>query len=439
MKYLNKILFFITLTTSLQAQVSFESFNPDSLSHRKKRFSFAHMYFGLEGFNTQSGQTSVLSANNQLSQSTFSGYTVPRLMWGGTHFWGHADIYLSFPIGGYKKTIPKELQAMDYNMGVETGIKYYPWTVLKNHKLRPYVGIAWNIASFSQQQNGKEASISQFKNTTPLLLGLGFKHKKWLIEGGLQYFYNHRMPYPITPTIEADIELPKTAFVLSSKFLLETTAQSKDYIKKRMTNLKEHKKFSTFYVGIGPSGTTSIQSKSSFDQAKYPFLANQKRYYGIIPDITAGYFFSKAELNVGLAYRKMKNGFTGFGVSHYNERQSLMLESYKFLFDYHGFVPYLGLTGSRENLYFASRDKNADNKWKEYRQTKYPLGVVFGWDIRPTRAESWLLRTNLRYTPLQMDVEDKKVAFDYLEFNFIQLVLFPERIIVNSKKRTKTL
>jgi hypothetical protein len=305
MNYIYKTLLLSILTLTLHAQIRFDSFNPDSLSHRKQRFSFAHMYFGLEGFNTQSGQTSILTANNQQSQATFSGYTIPRLMWGGTHFWGHADIYLAFPLGGYKKSIPTELQAMSYSMGVETGIKYYPWTVLKSHKLRPYVGIAWNIASFSQQQQGQDASISQFKNTTPLLLGLGFKHKKLLIEGGLQYFYNNKMPYPITKTVETNVELPKLAFSLSAKYLLETTSQGGNYIKKRMANLEKRKKFSTFYVGIGPSGTTSIQSKSSFDEAKYPFLSKQKRYYGVIPDITAGYFFSKAELNLGLAYRKM--------------------------------------------------------------------------------------------------------------------------------------
>ncbi len=436
--FMKKPLLAILLTTTfllegqVQAQNSFDSFKYDSLSARKKRFSFAHMYFGLEGFTTQNGSSPIIGANNQVANIPFAGYTIPRLMWGGTHFWGHADIYLSFPIGGYKKTVATEFSKMSYDSGVETGIKYYPWTVLKSHSLRPYVGIAWNISTYSHQQKNKDPSITQFKNTTPLLFGVGFKHKKLLFEGGLQYFYNNKTEYPVSPTVNGNVAFPKLAFQLSGKYLLETTYQGGDAIKKRMKNLVEHKKFNTFYVGIGPSGTTSVQSKSSYDVEKYPFFANQKRYFGIIPDMAAGYFFSKVEMNLGFSYRKMNNSFTGFNVLHVTKRQSLMLEAYKFLFDYHGFLPFVGLTASRENLYFGNRD---NNKVQEYNQTKNALGVIFGWDIRPTRAESWLLRTNLRYAPIKMDVEGKKIAFDYIEFNFIQLVLFPERMIIQAKNK----
>jgi hypothetical protein len=72
MKHFYKVLISILLTSSLQAQVRFDAFEPDSLSHRKKRFSFAHMYFGLEGFKSQSGQTSIATANSQLQKTTFS-------------------------------------------------------------------------------------------------------------------------------------------------------------------------------------------------------------------------------------------------------------------------------------------------------------------------------------------------------------------------------
>lgn len=126
----------------------------------------------------------------------------------------------------------------------------------------------------------------------------------------------------------------------------------------------------------------------------------------------------------------MGDTYQGFGVGHINKRQSLMLEAYKFLFDYHGFLPFAGVTLSNENLGFSTIDVKKDKEWTNYSQTKKALGLIFGWDIRPTRADSWLLRTNLRYAPVKMDVEDKKVAMDYLEFNFIQFVAFPERMII---------
>ena len=92
---------------------------------------------------------------------------------------------------------------------------------------------------------------------------------------------------------------------------------------------------------------------------------------------------------------------------------------------------------SDESLYFATRDASNNNQWDEYSQIKPAFGIICGWDIKPTKAESWLLRTNLRYSPVSMTVDNKKVAYDYIEFNFIQLVLFPERMMAQYKDRNK--
>ena len=102
-----------------------------------------------------------------------------------------------------------------------------------------------------------------------------------------------------------------------------------------------------------------------------------------------------------------------------------MLETYKFLGDYHGFVPYVGPTLAYEDLTFTDTDGNVS---RTVQAKKVAIGIIFGWDIRLSRAESWLLRTNLRYTPnLHLMAEGKKVQFDQLEFNFIQFVWFPGR------------
>ncbi|MEZ4905645.1 MAG: hypothetical protein R2822_29725 [Spirosomataceae bacterium] len=102
-----------------------------------------------------------------------------------------------------------------------------------------------------------------------------------------------------------------------------------------------------------------------------------------------------------------------------------MLETYKFLGDYHGFVPYIGPTLSYENLTFKDTD---GSNIQPFQAQKVALGVIFGWDIRISRAETWLLRTNLRYTPnLHLEAEGKKVMFDQMEFNFIQFVWFAGR------------
>lgn len=406
--------------------------NPDSLMQLKKRFSFANMYFGIEGFSTDKGVFPTLNSDNSIASNSFNGYSVPRLTWGATHFWGHSDIYISFPVVGYNKDIPAGLDLFDFSNGVETGFKVYP-SKLKTNSIRPYVGWAWNIAFYKQKQTGNLQSISLQRNTTPILAGLSLRTKRFIIEGGLQYYYHNKFNYPVSPTINGTLEIPKFAYTFGAKYLLETTTQSGSSIKHKINALEKYNKFSAFYLGIGPSGSIGVQTFSEFDKDKYPFFKEHTRYFGIIPDVTAGYYFARPNMNIGISYRQMSDGYQGFGIKHYHERTSYMLESYKFLGDYHGFVPYVGLTLSNEKLFFANKVNNLD--WQKYYETKPAVGVIFGWDIKPTKADSWLLRTNLRYTPLSMTVENKKVSYDYFEFNFIQLVVFPERIIALYKER----
>ena len=68
---------------------------------------------------------------------------------------------------------------------------------------------------------------------------------------------------------------------------------------------------------------------------------------------------------------------------------------------------------------------------------KMGYGLTFGWDIRPNRIQSWILRTNLRWYPnLFLEVEsNSKVSFDNLEFNFIQLIIYPNRMIKRKPNR----
>ena len=57
--------------------------------------------------------------------------------------------------------------------------------------------------------------------------------------------------------------------------------------------------------------------------------------------------------------------------------------------------------------------------------------IVFGWDIRPSvKGDWWILRTNLRYFPfLDVERQGKKLSWQHLEFNFIQFVFYPQRLM----------
>ncbi len=98
------------------------------------------------------------------------------------------------------------------------------------------------------------------------------------------------------------------------------------------------------------------------------------------------------------------------------------------MFDYHGFAPFVGPTISYENLAFSESFEGS--RTVDISDSKMSYGFTFGWDIRPNRVQSWLLRTNLRWYPsLHLEVEpNSNVAFDNLEFNFIQLIIYPSRM-----------
>jgi outer membrane protein W len=110
-----------------------------------------------------------------------------------------------------------------------------------------------------------------------------------------------------------------------------------------------------------------------------------------------------------------------------HEPKSLLFEATKYLFDYHGFVPFVGPAISYENLSFEESFEGI--KTADVIDNKLGYALSFGWDIRPNRIQSWTLRTNLRWYPnLFLAVEpDSKLAFDNLEFNFIQLIVYPKR------------
>jgi hypothetical protein len=130
---------------------------------------------------------------------------------------------------------------------------------------------------------------------------------------------------------------------------------------------------------------------------------------------------------VRLAFRRMSNTMSAYDFSKEAKRSVLSSEVYKFIFDYHGFAFFTGLHLGYEWL---SVEQNHSGVELVGSESGFKLGITFGWDIRPNRIQSWYLRTNLRYTPnLNVNMPTGgNVIIDQLEFNLIQLVIFPGRM-----------
>lgn len=141
-------------------------------------------------------------------------------------------------------------------------------------------------------------------------------------------------------------------------------------------------------------------------------------------DFALGYYFNNPDLNITLNYRGMKTSALSYGTEQEIKRNSLGLEVTKFLFDYHGFVPFAGPIFNYEFLGFSER--HDDSPSQDLYLEKPAMGVTLGWDIRPNRLQSFILRTNLRWYPrLRLAVsQDQQINFGGLEFNFIQLIIY---------------
>lgn len=88
-----------------------------------------------------------------------------------------------------------------------------------------------------------------------------------------------------------------------------------------------------------------------------------------MPDITLGYYLHKPDLNIAIGYRGYGASTNTYGTIQQLNRKSFLIEATKYLFDYHGFVPFVGPTVSYENLSFkedsegSSTVDTGDNKF----------------------------------------------------------------------------
>ncbi len=415
----------------LNAQTQVDSFY--TLEKLEKSLSFAQLTFGGDLLGIAGG--TVMYQNQKLD---FGATYQPRLTFGGLHFWGHADFFVTFPIGLRLNNTPDFADKFKNVEGLETGFKIYPFA-LKPGKLRPYVGMSFQSREFSYENKGGE-----FKNgapkfhsyISPIQLGLTYCTSKFLFSCGMRYNWKNQFDYYYAEGSTARIRQNPVNFSISILRYFDSdigmaTPKQVDQENIKLHLLKKYNRLSSWYLGIGPSAALQM-SKSAYIQEKYPFLNNQQLNSTLIPDLTFGYYFSKLDANVGASSRIMFFKAKAFDTDLRILRGSISIEAYKFLFDYHGFVPYVGPMLSYESLILRENGKMISQ------QNKPALGIVFGWDIRVTQTGTSLLRTNLRYTPnLSMTVDNKKLMFDHLEFNFIQWVHFFGRGKVYSNHRTQ--
>ena len=405
-------------------------------TEKQTRHRFAQLNLGLDFQSRFGGSTRYLDELGNLKSLNLTNSYSPRFLIGGTHFWGHADFYIAIPL--FSTTVKKDNQEITALRGVETVFKYYPLRI-EHNKVRPYIGTSLAPFYFEQQNNNFDYSSGPELNHTgfPLLGGLTFNSKNHLIELGLAWNYQNQQDYYISRNQIKKVNTPPFYVTLSYRYMLETTLSAeKDWESgrtKEVTDiLAEKGRLNGFYVGAGISSAFWL-NQSSYNKATRPYI--NKYSTSIMPDFTLGYYLHKPDLNLAIGYRGYGTSTNTYGTIQQLNRKSFLFEATKYLFDYHGFAPFLGPTISYENLSFNEIFEGQPNL--NVSDNKFGYGLTFGWDIRPNRIQSWILRTNLRWYPnLFLEVEpNSKVSFDNLEFNFIQLIIYPNRMIKRKPNR----
>ena len=388
-----------------------------------KSTRFAWLTYGGD-LNYLSGGTTQQLINETTQTINFGSTLMPRLTIGGIHFWGHADFYVTFPLSFLTlQDIPNGLEKLEIYQGVETGMRLYP-IKLQPQTLSPFLGISFRRLRFSQESEESSSSNgvpSYGRFIHPIQFGVTYTSNKWHLSASGYYNYQNEFDYFISPTQRAEVALNPVSFNLSLLRFIDTDRHMRSprevgKINEDYNTLKNKNLLSTWFFGIGPSSALQM-TKSPYLKENFPFFYDNYSA-SILPDLTFGRFFHRLDANVNISYRTYGDTYEGYDSTIKTRRHSIGIESVKFLFNYHGFVPFAGPIISYENL-------STSINGMDFSENKLALGITFGWDIRVTKTGTSLLRTNLRYYPnLNIDIEGEKLMFDHLEFNFIQWVQF---------------
>lgn len=414
------VLIFFTSFTFVNAQVYAE---------KQTRHRFAQMTLGVDYQTGFGGKTQFLNASNQLENLAFPNTGSPRILIGGTHFWGHADFQISIPAAS--KTIEIQNQEITAISGVETSFKYFPWRI-EHNKLRPYIGTAITPYYYEQDNTDLEFGDGPERERTavPLITGITLNNKSHLIELGLAWDYRNMQDYYISISQLGRVNTPPLYAHLSYRFMFDTTIGAETDWESGRTErvtkkLGDAGKLNGFFLGVGISSAWWL-GKSSYNTNNRLYIP--KYNTAVMPDFTVGYYLHNPDVNIAFTYRGYSTSTQAYGTAQSLKRKSLGIEPTKYIGDYHGFAPFIGPILTLEGLNFKEGEKRILTQNLTNNQLAY--GVTLGWDIRPNRLQWFLLRTNLRWFPnLNVEVNDSEaISFRNIEFNFIQFIFFPNRV-----------
>lgn len=353
----------------------------------------------------------------------------PRITLGGLHFWGKVDFNLNFPLARFGDFTLDEESELYFNPGGDLSARFYPYKV-EYGKLRPFIGYSANEMQFGlkDEEAGRRRELFI---TSSAIGGLSYANSNWQINAEMMWVLNNRRQFYADRTTEYTLELPGAYFSLGLvKYFEGTIREEKDLITGRVyereEKLRKKGKLNSLSISFAPSGAYFMKWPS-FDDLERQSLPRHKA--SMVWEFGAGYLFHDWGIHMGVSYRDYTSEVESYGFEHLIRRRSVAVEARKFFWDYNGFVPFVGPSISFERWATGEFEQNVQRGTTQ-RTTMISPGIVFGWDIIASPLETWILRTNLRYYPFQKikGTDGQSIRTDQFEFNFIQLVIYPNRV-----------
>lgn len=410
-----------------------------TLVFKKTRHRFAQSSFGVyQNFipSYKAKIPSTVLANGDLD---FDATSQTMLSMSGLHFWGKVDFYVNISLFTLqnRKKYPRHF----FSTGIETGLKYFVWKTPYTTIASPFVGVSFNSMDykFYNDENTSGNKIDYVRAGFHAGFATIRKDKHYFQLSG-SYYYNNEIAYYFSRNAPATLKLPPVSIKIGYRYVIDASLSDEPNYesgktKETVEKLEREKSnyLNSFGVGIGQSSAFYIKENSSLF-LDYPHLKGDK-LADVFPELGLSYYHHKLDANINLSFRRIKREIDGYQSSFKLKRLAFSLDMFKFLFDYHGFVPFIGISPSFEVLSANFTDSlNEIESSANKRQIK--PGLIFGWDIRPNRLKTFALRTNLRFFP-NLGFEDKNftIRFHQLEFNFIQAVFYLNRMNLSRQKK----
>ncbi|WP_236974084.1 hypothetical protein [Membranihabitans maritimus] len=392
-------------------------------SDKKTQHRFAQTYIGL---NTQLIPSSgrIIFKNKKYN---FPTNAIPRLNIGGLHFWGKWDFNMNIPLKSLADKSISQGAKIHFSSGADLSARYYPWPLL-DKKFRPFVGLSFNTMQLSLENINIGKRVEGFI-TSSLLTGFSYSYKGWQVNTEWMFLPQNGRNFYSNLEQKHQYKLPDSYFSIGIVKPFDfTLSEEKPKLSGKTKAIEEllikNGKLNSFSIGIAANGSYFFKSPPFSDELRS--LPRHKGSFNM--EYSLGYFLHKQRIHLGLTYRTYRSNSVSYNLEHVIRRRAISLEGFKFIWNYNGFVPFIGISLSSEK-WATGLFLNDKQQGKTSRSNMFSPGLIFGWDISPSSIDTWVLRTNLRYYPYQKinDGVSDKIRVDQFEFNFIQFVFYPDR------------